>query len=71
MVLAAALTLVSRFPSRYYWQTAIGVGSLVVTYAFAQGRTTNRERDLHARTILVTVSTSQNIATQPIVIILQ
>ena len=57
MVLQAAYALASYvLPTRYYWQTAVGVGSLVVTYAFAQGRTTNRERDLHARTIIVTVS---------------
>ncbi|KIP09031.1 hypothetical protein PHLGIDRAFT_103486 [Phlebiopsis gigantea 11061_1 CR5-6] len=55
MVLQAAYALASHvLPTRYYWQTAIGVGSLVVTYAFAQGRTTNRDRDLHARTIIVT-----------------
>lgn len=35
-----------------------GIGAIVLflfTYAFSQGRTTNRERDLHARTILITV----------------
>ena len=57
MVLAAGYALASRvLPTGYYWHTAIGAASLVVTYAFAQGRTTDRERDLHARTVLVTVS---------------
>ena len=59
MVLKAAYALATHvLPTGYYWHTAIGVGSLVVTYAFAQGKTTDRERDLHARTILVTVSPS-------------
>lgn len=57
MVLQAAYALASNvLPTDYYWPTAVGVASLVVTYAFAQGKTTNRERDLHARTILITVS---------------
>ncbi|GJE94735.1 hypothetical protein PsYK624_109060 [Phanerochaete sordida] len=55
MVLKAAYALATHvLPTGYYWHTAIGVGSVVITYAFAQGKTTDRERDLHARTILVT-----------------
>ncbi|KAI0688989.1 hypothetical protein BC835DRAFT_1418884 [Cytidiella melzeri] len=57
MVLQAAYTLVSdAIPPEYYWHVAISAIVIVVTHAFAQGRTTNRERDLHARTILVTGS---------------
>ena len=56
MVVQVVWTLASYvFRPGYYTHTAIGIASLVVTYAFAQGRTTNRERDLHARTILITV----------------
>lgn len=60
MVLKAAYALATyALPTGYYWHTAIGIGTLVVTYAFAQGKTTDRDRDLHARTVLVTVSTSR------------
>ena len=56
MVLQAAYTLVTYvLPSGYYWHIGISAAVGLITYAFAQGRTTNRERDLHARTILVTV----------------
>ena len=56
MVLQAAYPLVSNvIPSGYVWHIAGSLAVAVVTHAFAQGRTTNRERDLHARTILVTV----------------
>ncbi|KZT22434.1 hypothetical protein NEOLEDRAFT_1137867 [Neolentinus lepideus HHB14362 ss-1] len=41
-------------PKGYYWHVAISVLAIVIVHAFAQGRTTNRERDLHARVILVT-----------------
>ncbi|KAI0074863.1 hypothetical protein K474DRAFT_1647473 [Panus rudis PR-1116 ss-1] len=41
-------------PPQYYPHAAVTSLALVVTYAFAQGKATNRERDLHARTILVT-----------------
>ena len=59
MVLKAAYAFATyALPTGYYWHTAIGVASLAVTYAFAQGKTTDRERDLHARTVLVTVSPS-------------
>lgn len=56
MVLQAAYTFVNHaLPSGYYWHICGTLAAGVVTYAFAQGRTTNRDRDLHARTILVTV----------------
>ncbi|KAI0343569.1 hypothetical protein BDW22DRAFT_1356026 [Trametopsis cervina] len=55
MVLQAAFTLLSRVvPSGYYYHIAVSLTVVIITYAFAQGRRTNRERDLHARTILVT-----------------
>ncbi|KAI0090879.1 hypothetical protein BDY19DRAFT_992280 [Irpex rosettiformis] len=57
MVLQAAYSLVSNaIPSGYFWHIAGSLAVVVVTHAFAQGRTTDRERDLHARTILVTGS---------------
>lgn len=56
MVLQAAYPLVSNvIPSGYFWHIAGSLAVVVVSHAFAQGRTTNRERDLHARVILVTV----------------
>ena len=43
------------FRPGYYIHAIVTITSLVVTYAFAQGRATTRERDLNARTILITV----------------
>jgi hypothetical protein len=56
MVLRIAEAVVLALVPYHYWAliTVVVVGLLVVR-AFAQGRTTNRERDLHARVILVTV----------------
>ncbi|CCM03014.1 uncharacterized protein FIBRA_05131 [Fibroporia radiculosa] len=55
MVLQVVYTAAtSLFPSKYYLHIAVSAGVLLVTYAFAQGRTTNRERDLHARVIMIT-----------------
>ncbi|KAF7797126.1 hypothetical protein EIP86_008318 [Pleurotus ostreatoroseus] len=42
------------FESKYFYHGVIAIIALVITYAFSQGRTTNRERDLHARTIVIT-----------------
>ena len=57
MVLDVAYVLVSSaIPSGYYIPVAAAVVALVIVYAFAQGRTTTRERDLHARHILITVA---------------
>lgn len=41
---------------RYFLQIGAAILALVIIRAYAQGRKTNRERDLHARTILLTVS---------------
>lgn len=64
MVLQAAYTVVTHIlPSGYYWHIVVSVVVLVITYAFSQGRTTSRERDLHARTILVTVRLESDVRT--------
>ncbi|KAG7448722.1 uncharacterized protein BT62DRAFT_946346 [Guyanagaster necrorhizus] len=42
------------FPKNYVQHIATAAASLVLVHAFSQGRTTNRDRDLHARTVLVT-----------------
>ncbi|KDQ56346.1 hypothetical protein JAAARDRAFT_132798 [Jaapia argillacea MUCL 33604] len=55
MVLEIAASIFSTIlPSKYYIHAALSVLVIVVVRAFAQGRSTNRERDLHARVILVT-----------------
>ncbi|KAF8131994.1 hypothetical protein EV363DRAFT_1329596 [Boletus edulis] len=41
-------------PSSYYVHAAVSILAIVVVHAFAQGRTTTRERDMHARVVLVT-----------------
>lgn len=41
---------------KYYTHALFAVAALVTLYTYAQGRKTNRERDLHARTILITVA---------------
>ena len=57
MVLRIAEVVVNALLPREHWvKIAVGVLVLVVVCAFAQGRTTSRERDLHGRVILVTVS---------------
>jgi hypothetical protein len=56
MVLKVAATAVTAIvPSQYYIHAVIALVTILVVRAFAQGRKTNRERDLHARVILVTV----------------
>lgn len=42
----------------YYVHAFVSILAIVVVHAFAQGRTTNRERDMHARVVLVTVGRS-------------
>lgn len=42
-------------PSSYYVHVLVSVLAIAVVRAFAQGRTTTRERDMHARVVLVTV----------------
>lgn len=51
-VLAAAVNTV--LPSKYYVHAFISIIVIAVVRAFAQGRTTNRERDMHARVVLLT-----------------
>lgn len=51
-VLAAAVN--AMLPSKYYVHAIIFVLATTVVWAFAQGRTTNRERDMHARVVLLT-----------------
>lgn len=42
--------------SEYYTHLVVAAVGIVTVYAFAQGRKTSRERDLHGRTILITVA---------------
>ncbi len=59
MVLQAAYTaLTTVLPTKYWPHAAVVAAILVVIYAYTQGPTTNRERDLHARIIILTVSSS-------------
>jgi len=50
-------------PSKYY--TLHPLPGIVTIYTFAQGRKTNRERDLHGRTILITVASHFNVVISP------
>lgn len=43
------------FPTQYTAHIVMALVTILALRAFSQGRTTNRERDLHARVILVTV----------------
>ena len=45
----------------YYTHLAVAAVGIATVYAFAQGRKTSRERDLHGRTILITVAFHFNI----------
>ena len=47
-------------PSKYFTHAIVAVVGIVTIYTFAQGRKTNRERDLHGRTILITVASHFN-----------
>jgi len=47
-------------PSEYYTHLVVAVVGIVTVYAFAQGRKTSRERDLHGRTILITGAFTPN-----------
>lgn len=51
MLGAAVNTLL---PSKYYVHACLSVLLIVAVHAFAQGRRTSRERDMHARVVLVT-----------------
>lgn len=48
----------SLLSSSHYVHVIISILAIVIVHAFAQGRTTNRERDMHARVVLVTVRSS-------------
>lgn len=55
MVLPTIVSLVrDHFPRKYGVHVVTGVVGVIIARALSQGRRTNRERDLHARTILVT-----------------
>ncbi|KAE9390770.1 hypothetical protein BT96DRAFT_945882 [Gymnopus androsaceus JB14] len=55
MVLKVLESLVTNlFPTQYTVHIVVAIASIFALRAFSQGRATNRERDLHARTILVT-----------------
>jgi hypothetical protein len=43
-------------PEKYYTHAVLAVIAVITLYTFAQGRKTNRERDLHGRTILITAA---------------
>lgn len=58
MVVQVVFGLVAALPSKYYVHIVLSTLSLVVLYAFSQGRTTSRERDLHARVVILTVACS-------------
>ncbi|GLB37969.1 putative short chain dehydrogenase reductase family protein [Lyophyllum shimeji] len=51
-ILGAAFS--AFFPTAYTVHIVVGIITVLVFRAFSQGRRTNRERDLHARKILVT-----------------
>ena len=57
MVLQVLYTAAAAVLPVKYWPHAAAVAAvLVVIYAYAQGRSTTRERDLHARIVILTVS---------------
>lgn len=52
------VTLASKYyPTKYFLQLCASLIAIFLVRAFAQGRKTNRERDLHGRVILLTVRT--------------
>ena len=56
MVLKIAhATLTSILPSKYYTHAVLVIVAIITIHAYTQGRKTSRERDLHGRTIIVTV----------------
>ncbi|KAF9567802.1 hypothetical protein CPC08DRAFT_746670 [Agrocybe pediades] len=55
MVLHIAEAFATKyFPTKYAVHIAVSILTILVLRAFSQGRKTNRERDLHARVILLT-----------------
>ena len=68
MVLRIAEVVFNALLPRQYWvHIALTVVVLAIVRAFAQGRRTSRERDLHARVILVTVGFPINAAFQRLI----
>jgi hypothetical protein len=56
MALHIFSTVVSQtIPSGYYLPAVLAVLLIAVVRAYSQGRRTNRDRDLHARTVVLTV----------------
>jgi len=56
MALHIIATFLSKtIPSSYYVPLAITTTILVAIRTFSQGRRTTRDRDLHARTVIITV----------------
>ncbi len=43
-------------PEKYYTHTVLAIVAVITIYTLAQGRKTDRERDLHGRTILITAA---------------
>src|SRR6266850_2105007 len=43
-------------PPKYYTHVVVAVVGIMTAYAFSQGCKTDRERDLHGRTILITAA---------------
>jgi hypothetical protein len=58
MALHIFSTIISTIPSSYYFPAVVTILLLAITRAYTQGRRTNRDRNLHARTVIVTVSHS-------------
>jgi len=53
-ILGAAVSS-TFFPTQYVVHIVVAIVTILALRAFSQGRRTNRERDLHARIVLVTV----------------
>ena len=47
----------SSFPTQYTVHIVVGIVIILTLHAVSQGQRTTRERDLHVRTVLITVST--------------
>ena len=57
MVLDIAYTVLPKvLPSKYWLRLGVAVVGVLIVRTLSQGRKTTRERNLHARVILVTVA---------------
>ncbi|EMD33013.1 hypothetical protein CERSUDRAFT_118434 [Gelatoporia subvermispora B] len=55
MVLQVAYVAISTIlPSKYWLRAGVTAGALLIVHAFARGPNTSRERNLHARTVIIT-----------------